>query len=156
MGLEDESDGADEEGAERGCEEDRQVDGHCFRAGTFCEAVEVSFTCGLAGCLGGRASVTRETRKREREAYVDTREVLRREHVGRIRHEPHRRHLGPVKPIQLHLIIPPRRIHSDSPIGIKRDLVVFRDQVGDRCAWVLDLDPPVRGERVERHGAVVV
>ena len=152
-----ESGSTDEDSAERGGEEDREVESDGVRSGAFCEAVEVSFTCGLAGCL---EDVTKNSQramgKRKYRAYVDTGEVLRWKHVGRVRHQPHRRHLGPVEPVQLHLVVPPCRIHNDAPISIQGHLVVFRDQVGDGRARVLHLDPAVRGERVERHGAVVV
>lgn len=49
--LKHESGGTDEDSAERGGEGDREVEGDGVRSGAFCKAVEVSFTCGLAGCL---------------------------------------------------------------------------------------------------------
>lgn len=56
--LEDEPDGTDEQGGEGAGDEDGEVECDALRCGgTFSEAVEVSFTCGLAGGLGGGVSV---------------------------------------------------------------------------------------------------
>lgn len=53
--LKDESDGADEQGGQGAGDEDGEVECDAFYGGgTFDEAVEVSFTCGLAGCLRAR------------------------------------------------------------------------------------------------------
>lgn len=126
------------------------------------KASDSKSTCGAERPVEGRGArgssgslLSEEAALGERGVIADVAtELGRREHVGWLSDEVERWHERAVEPVELEGLDALNSVDLDSPAGIEDLLIVERDDVGDGCAWVLDLNATVGGPRVEDERSV--